>query len=700
MLKKSLAAAVSATTLTTFSQVSAGQTALEEVVVTAQKREQNLMDVPMSVYARTGADLNERGVSDLQTLALEVPGLYVADGGSYQRRVSIRGVGNIFGASSLVGIYLDEAPVTAIASSAIDLRVHDIARVEVLKGPQGTLYGQGSVGGTIRYITNDPQFDVSGGSLSADGYATKGGGFSTELRGVLNAPLVDDTLALRVVGQYVSDGGWIDQPELGKDDINDYDMFNVRSKLLWTPTDDLSIKATAIVHRNDAGAQNTGEDGSGNYQQALGDPTTPAAEDEYDFYDLTADYSFAGMTLLSTTSYLNNTKQVDNWGYACCLYDPDSDQLWNVEIVDYALEAEAFTQELRLSSDESDAVLYWTLGAFYRDTEFVETYQPYYLGLPGGIPGATLFEYPAFESVSKSRSWAVFGEASYDITEKLEVGAGFRYFEDEQEYQADRGLDYIDADFDSFNPKFFASYALGDEANIYVNASKGFRSGGTNGAGAPNYEPESLWSYELGAKARLMDGKLYTEVAVFYSDYSDYQIVGVDTSVGLNITSNAGDAEIKGVEATLVYNVLENLELGFSGNFMDTEFTKIGVTSTSHAVGDPLDLVPEYGYNLWADYQFNWTEYTDGFLRLNYNQQGEADFRNRSLSSPEYEYSSSSGVLNVLNARLGWRQQNWSTEIYANNLLNERGYLGPLSIEKNAARLRPRTFGIKLSYDF
>ena len=675
-------------------EAATAQSGIDEIIVTATKRAQNIQDVPISILALQGEDLVAQGIGDLQSLSFAVPGLLVSETGSFQRRISIRGIGNTFGSSSLIGMYVDEAAVAGLPANQIDLRIHDLERVEVLKGPQGTLYGEGSVGGTIRYITNDPQLDAFSAEASFDVSSTKDGDPSQETKAIINTPLVEDVLGLRVVGQYVNSGGWIDQPALGKSDINDYELYNIRAKLLWVPSDNLEVKATAIVHRNDAGAQNIGEDDSGNYVQAFGDLSTPSAEDNYDLYNALVNYDLGSMTLVSSTSYLDSSKKINNFGNECCVSTGTPGEFWHLLQGEGKNSAEILTQELRLSSNGSDPWV-WSVGLFYKDAELVPfNIVDFVAGLPDG---SFVLNFPDNFQEERSKSLALFGESSYAITEQLEAGVGLRYFEDDRRFRAGQVGPFQEETFDSLNPKLFAKYDVTDDLNVYVNIAKGFRSGGFNGAGLPPFDPETVLSYELGSKMSSHDGRLKADVALFHSVYEDYQIVGIIPSLGLNVTSNAGEAEITGIDLSVSLHASEKLELGFNGNYMDTEFVEINATSTSHAVGDSVDLVPQYGYGLWGNYSFNWSDQALGYIRIDYSEQGKSNYRNRS-NAPDYQ--SQSDVIEMLNIRLGWSYDDWSVDLYALNILNENGFVGPLVIEKLSARPRPRTMGLKLGIKF
>ncbi len=665
---------------------------VEEIIVTAQKREQKLSDVPMSIAVLGGEELEKRGIENFSDLALAVPSLSVQDSGTFQRRITMRGVGNVFGSSSLVGVYVDEIPVTGAPSSHLDIRTYDLERVEVLRGPQGTLYGEGSSGGTIRFITKAPELGEFNSSVGFSTSATRGGDPNHEIKGVVNIPLIEDELAIRIAGLAGRNGGWINQPARSLKNINDQDVVNLRTKLLWRPSDSLEIGATAIIHRNDAGSPPINEDENGNFEMVYSLPLTMSSEDNYELYNFSINYDFDNVQLLSTSSYIKSDRATYNFGNSLPLELPPAPRFG--QLGDFTNEGKIFSQELRLNS-AGDGPLIWTVGAFYRDSDEQFFIPEYFFGTVDQPPlGPALFR-----TNRNSKSWAVFGQASYTFMEKLEIGAGLRYFEDtinfEQEFF---GSNFEEESFDAVNPRVFARYDASDDISIYASAAKGFRSGGFN-VGNPPFEPEDVWSYELGSKMSLMDGRVDAEIAIFYSDYSNIQVIGLvpvgDTLV--NLTSNIGEAEIKGIEAQLSWYVTDQLTFGFNGNVVDTEVIRIDSSSASHAVGDELDLVPDYNGGLWMDYAFEWSGNMPGFARLDYNRQGRASYRNRDIRPG---YLSQSDIIDVLNARVGIVKDEWTVEFFGNNLLNERGFSDPFQIEGNATRVRPRTVGIRVGTEF
>ena len=679
-------------------EAATGQSAIDEIIVTANKREQSLREVPMSVAAISGEDLSSQGIDGLQALSLAVPGLYANETGDLIRNISIRGIGNLFGVSPLVGVYVDESPVVGHGLGQLDLRIFDLERVEVLKGPQGTLYGEGSVGGTIRYITKNPELDEFGGEFEIDGSSIKNGDVSHEVKGVLNIPLATDNLGLRIATRYTNGGGWIDQPALSKSDINAYELFNTRGKLLWQPTDKLAVTTTVIVHRNNKNL-GPGEDENRNFQQRFNDPTTPSFTDDYEVYNLLVNYDFGDISLVSTTTKMNSERRTTNLGKRCCFLNSGgstSEDLFEILYDSNDFSMDVLSQEFRLSSNDSGD-LHWSAGLFAKEANYV----PFWLHGDEGIRFGP-FVIPEIYEEIESTSWAVFGEASYAMTDRFEVGVGIRAFEDDHKYRNGRTLPFQDTDFDTINPRLYISYDLTNDVHLYANAAKGFRSGGLNGSGLPSYAPESVWSYEMGSKISSMDGYLSAELAVFYTKYDDYQIFGLNLASGgvAPLTSNAGKAEVSGVDLYLRYRVADHLELGFTGNYTDSELVES--VSNIYAEGDPLDYVAQYGFSLWTNYSFNWSDHASGYVRLDYNRQGKAHSRNRSFDVPSlgFEYHGTSDVIDMLNARVGWERESWTMALYGKNLLDDEGFLGPDGFQLVSARPQPRTIGFNVGYSF
>ena len=680
---------------------------LEEVVVTASKRStgESVMDIPMSITAMSGESLRNKGIQNVNDLAYAVPNLSVNELGPGRQNIAIRGISNIQGQGALVGIYVDESPVSVVPLRQLDIRTLDLERVEVLKGPQGTLYGAGAVGGTIRYITNAPSFDGVGGSVGLSAYNTHKGGWSEEVTGVLNVPVVDDVLAFRVAATYEDKAGWIDQPDIDAEDINDQELSHVRIKGLWKPTDELDINMAATSHRGEGGGLNLinfGDSDQSYYRSAVDRDASPGFSHDYDIYNITASYDLGFATLTSASSYVEfDTKDESTSVFFILKALPTG----LAERIDYGelTTANVFSQEVRLSSN-SEGPVAWTFGAFYSDAE--DTLQrtgELKIDRPG-LPSLVLPPPPATATRERfSESTALFADITYDITDDFTIGVGTRYFEEDKESDGGSYARNPKKRFDDLSSRVYASYAINENANVYLNIAEGFRSGGFNtdravAAGDPaDYDPETVITYEAGTKASLADGRLTMELALFLSEYRDYQNLAIAPDLTGFVTSNSAEAEIKGVEWNFQWMALENLSLGFSGNVTDTEYTKIDRLPSVYHEGDQIDYIPEYSYSLNMDYRFQWSEATSGFARLDFNRQGESTATNRGGTFFVEELHSSS--VSFLNAQLGAQWDAISLELFADNLLDEDK--SPMvAISGLAPQNRPRTLGIKVGYDF
>ena len=683
---------------------------IEEIVVTAQKRETSLIDTPMSVSVTTGDQIDERGINTSLELSYNVPSFSVQERRPGRQLYTIRGVGNIFGSSSLVGVYLDDVDITATGARAyqVDLSLYDLERVEVLRGPQGTLYGSGSVGGTVRFITNKPNLQEVEGKFEVSAFDTHKGDLSYRARGAVNIPLALDRFALRTTFSYSDDGGWIDQPLAGNDDANDTELANVRLSGLLQINENFQALGTVIVHRNDTGASNVANVSLKDSEQraffdTTGFDTSIAVDNE--FYGLTLTYDFDFGTLTSATGQLETDNSLSD--LRLFPFGPPRPPLLGFERVEIE-ESEVFTQEIRLNS-RSEGQFDWVTGFFYRREEYMSTGEGIaVVGLPHPVLGTFFIGVPNIPpDVSfKNKSWAAFGNVDYRVTDRFTLGAGLRYFEDDREtYDVVRFNPMNDqqGDFDDLSPRVYASYALNEDVNVYLSYAQGFRSGGFNTPAlaalgeTETYEVENLTSYELGAKMTLFDDRFYADVAFFYSDYKDIQGVVINFELLQLVTKNLGEAEIKGVDLSLSWRVTDNLTLGLNGNYTDHEFTDVPIGG-AQLVGDPIDLVPDYNYSLTADYQFNWGPNFPGYFRLVYNQQDTFVFinRNSSLIHPV----DTSDIISLLSASLGVEIGGATVEVFGRNLLDEYGTITPDKHAFRETQYRRRSLGVRFAYQF
>lgn len=676
-----------------------------EVIVTAQKRSQRLIDVPMGITAVGGEELKKKGIESIQDLSFQVPGLTMREDGPGSYTVFIRGLANQSGSGALVSLYLDEAPLSLSGYDQLSPVALDLKRVEVLKGPQGTLYGQGSAGGTIRYITNEPKLNRYEGSIEAEGYGVAHGEAGGKVTGVINVPLVEDKLALRVAGSYESGGGWIDQPEAGIENGNGTELTNLRATLLWKPTENFDAKAMIQIHRAET------ELGMG-YEEA--DRTVDIAIDpsivmipkvfNFDVYNVELNYDFGFAKLTSSTSFATHHHEYPFTYIA----RPGNYSYGVVEGNDNRyVDAKQLTQEVRLSS--SGKPFEWTVGAYYADGQRTMDDDYAYVYAPAGdlyTNGGTLYDGLYYYTTSSSKSYSLFADADYHITDKLTVGGGIRYFHDDQTslilYSHPTGTEpHQEATFQSTDPRVYISYKYAPKMNLYASIAKGFRSGGFNSAPFDPYRPEKVITYEIGTKGVAAGGKLQFDVATFFTKYSDMvrrRLTNVNGAY-LSESSNIGEVEIKGVEGSLAWKATDHLTLTANAAYLDSVITATDATDQVNIVGDRVDYTPKYSYTLGANYNFDWAPNIPGFARLDYSHRDAVSYIDRSSFAPS-ALPQMSDALDLVNVRLGAEVGSVSYELYATNLFDQNKSIDPYQGWANANRTRPRVVGVKVGYAF
>ena len=674
----------------------------DTIVVTAQRREQDIKDVPQSVFALTDRQLEAQRIEDFDNLGLAVPGLSVVDFGLFgQQRIYMRGLGNLVG-DALVGVYLDDTSTVVSAVDQLNLRTYDLERVEVLKGPQGTLFGQGSVGGTVRFITKNPDLTGFGGRADASVSFTEEGAPSQDVKAVVNVPLIEDKLGIRVSGVFENAGGWVDQPLAQQDDINDSTVTSVRAKVLFEPTDAFQLLGTAMVFRLDGGLVST--DGLGNienneFQQVFGLTSTPSRDENYEIYSLTGTYDFGPVNLVSITSYVELDSEVRNATGGPMGFNYGVNVLQNNVRV-----GSAFTQEVRLSSNNEEG-LRWLLGGIYSDIESGGGFDWDFGPTEGPVAGGFVLNIDPTEKTALSESWAVFGEGSYDIGDRIEVGAGFRYFEDE------KSEDALTETFSTFSPRAFVKLQLSDTVNVYANAGKGFRSGGFNRGNV--YDEETTWSYDIGSKGFLFDGLIDYDVALFYSRMKGFQIISFVPGSPFSVIENGGEAEIKGVEWNTGWQATDQLRLNAHGTYLDPVLAESEFPGQPLSVGDQLNLVSKYHFGFEASYEFSLAD-RPGVFTLNYNRKDKTfDIARNSFFSRE----ASSGIIDMLNLNIDWYyNDSIRLGVFASNLTNESDFPTPLNDDTvqqdelgsglsgvglaGALPPRPRTYGFSIGVEF
>jgi outer membrane receptor protein involved in Fe transport len=633
------------------------------IIVTATKRDANLQDIPFSINAQTAEDIQKSGAVTLEDLSRNVAGLSVQNLGPGQSQVSVRGVsaGQVVrdqpGVKEQVGVYLDES-VISLSLFTPDIDLYDLNRVETLRGPQGTLFGSGSVGGTIRYITNQPKLGVMEGSVEANLNLVDGDDIGGHLKGAINIPMGENA-AIRAVGYYTRYGGFINAiGPAGKDDINSGERYGGRIALTFEPTDDISITPRIVYQKVKANGFNR-QDIYNIYANEF-TTTRPkvtfdereqylllreAFEDETLIADLNINVGLGGAKLTSVTSYINRDILVSrdasslSGSVSIDFGFPNAGILLPSNLVD-TTDLETWSQELRLASD-NDSPLQWVVGGFYSKIDRVYSQT---LPTPGydAVTDATLgagtaaanrngfgpdSPYNAFLPYD-IKQFAVFGEVSYDISDAFTATAGGRYydFKETRSFTSGGLFSGLDRRTDStkssgFTPRFLLSYDVSKDVTINAQASKGFRLGGVNDplnvplcsdadealfGGFQKYDDESLWNYELGVKSQ---GHGFTfNAAGFYNDIKNLQVTLDAGTCSSRIVFNVPKAHSKGIEFELGVKPIDGLDLNLSGSIIDAEFdtTLPGVLAATTGIrkGNRLPSVPKFQLSASGSYEW------------------------------------------------------------------------------------------------
>ena len=658
----------------------AEQTGGNVIIVTATKRDSTIQDIPFSINAQTAEDIQKSGAITLEDLSRNVAGLAVQNLGPGQSQVSVRGVsaGQIVrdqpGVKEQVGVYLDES-VISLSLFTPDLDLFDLSRVETLRGPQGTLFGSGSIGGTIRYITNQPELGVTEGSAEANLNVIDGGEVGGSLKGAINLPLGDNA-AIRAVGYYTSFGGFIDaQGPGGGEDVNSGERFGGRLALTLEPSDNVTITPRVLYQEVTADGFNRQEffnlfanefstvpNQLGEREQFL--QLREEFSDETFLADLVVSIGLGGAELTSVTSYIDRDLLVSRDASALTgsvsvdLGYPDEAVSLPSNLRDTTA-LETFTQELRLASD-NDSRFQWVVGGFYSDTD---RFYRQRLPTPGydaftdatlgdGTSAAVANGFPADSPFNSDLPYnieqiAIFGEGSFEITDQLTFTAGGRYYDFEEVRTITTGGLFANGDTgqvdetssSGFTPRFLVSYEVSPDVTLNAQASQGFRLGGVNDplnvplcndedlalfGGFQDYDDETLWNYEVGAKTQ---GDNFTfNIAAFRNEISDLQVTLDAGSCSSRIVFNVEDAHTMGVEVELGFQPVEGLNLGLSGSLIEAEFdTTLPeplATATGIRDGNRLPSVPEFQLSANGSYEWPMGDNMLGFVTASFQHVG------------------------------------------------------------------------------
>ena len=655
---------------------------MEEITVTATKRATTIQDVPFSINAQTAKDIERTGVTDIEELSRNVAGLTVQNLGPGQSQVAIRGVsaGQIVrdqpGVKEQVGVYLDES-VISLSLFTPDFDLYDLNRVETLRGPQGTLFGSGSVGGTIRYITNQPDMDAFDANVELNLNSVNGGDAGGHVKGMLNMPLGEGgNAALRLVGYTTSYGGFIDARREGgtiTKDVNSGDRMGVRAALSFNVGD--NIKVTPRVAYQEVTADGFNRQEVFNLFANPYTTTRPSIQMGEREQHLLLDEEFSDETLLAdlVVEASFDTFDVTFVGTQLdrdILVSRDASALTGSVSVDLGYPEAAVslpsnlrdttdlkqtTFEARVSSN-TEGRIQWVAGAFFSN---VERKYAQRLPTPGyqavtdqvlgdGTSAAVANGYPDLDSPYNSDlpydidQIAVFGEVTFDVSDVLQLTAGGRWYDfDESRRFLSGGLfangddQTDDTSSDGFTPRVMASYDLNDAVTLNAQVSQGFRLGGVNDplnetlclppdleifGSFQSYGDETMWNYEAGMKSTFSNG-VTLNAAAFYSDIDDLQVTLDAGSCSSRISFNVPSAHTAGVEFEVGANPTDALYLSVAGSFLDAQFDSTVRDGDGNVIagledGNRLASVPEFQIAASGEYTFplDWFGGAEGYV--------------------------------------------------------------------------------------
>jgi iron complex outermembrane recepter protein len=728
----------------TNSQSTDGTYVLNEIVVTATRRSERLMDVPLSITAFSEDDLRQKGIVGLEGLARETPGAVLNDASDNNYRLTARGIStNGWGAGlqTTTTVYLDELPISTVGNTVtLNPNLYDVERVEFLRGPQGTLFGSGSLSGALRILTHSPELTHFDASAAVDiGDTPDASALRQRYDAMVNIPLVTDTLGLRVVGFYRNEDGYIDNVGTNVKNSNALTDSGGRAILLWQPTDRLSVKLLGSYEDSDPkdASLTNPKLGVRKRYSTIADQYTSITQ----IFNATLAYKFDFADLTSSSTYANDNQRF-NVDLAGTFADTIPFYLYD------GLHGKTFTQETRLVSNTSGP-FDWVVGGFYLHRDFylssIDRSSSQFLTARGitGLPADASFA--SAPSDTRSYELAGFGDLTYHFTSKLSATGGIRY---------GRYGGTVDA-YPGFNTQYFVYSLFGIAAPLaitptpmttfhyptagkaswkasityeptrslteYVTVSTGYRTPVYNsqagsvstvnpkdliipsGAGSDN-----LTNYEVGLKGRWLQGKLTADLAAYYIDWRNIQVQANRPSDSIQFATNVGRAASKGLEAEITVMPAPGLELGLNGSVNEARVTELSPEEAviSGAVQGARLASPTLQGSLFGTYSYRYSGAVTGFSSFQLEHVGS--FPNmfpdtpgtQGTPSPLYGHTDTYTWVNV---QSGFGIGKTTTTFYVENLGNSGAvvYIHPEAfVDSRYAILRPRTFGVRFDYQY
>lgn len=699
---------------------------IAEIVVTAQKQEQRLFDVPAPVSVLSATSLIESNQVQLQDFYAKVPGLSLTTAGYHGGSiVSIRGIASGLFNDGTTGVVIDDIPfgnsaATGPTEIVPEIEPADLTRIEVLRGPQGTLYGASSMGGLLKYVTVGPSLDESSGTLRAGAnFVEDGEDAGYNVYGAANVPL-GDTVAVRASAYTRKIPGYIDDPLHGLEDVNDGRISGARAALLWQPSTAFSAKFGVLLQETDLNGNDyavaipaldlTADDLSQNSP-----PGSGGTQRKLQLYTATLTGEVGAAEITALSAYSRN--QATFYGDYSPLYGAFASTQFPgyagvVSILEY--ETERFSQELRLSMPLTDQ-LQWLVGAFYNHEDVP---QDQYLIAIDPVTGARSGSIGVLEFPSRYEEQALFTQLTYAFTKNFDVQLGGRYSEDRQRLiQTNSGsllggttaIPAIRSEGDAFTYLLSPRWKVTPALTVYARIASGYRPGGPNTNALsginPSWDADTTNNYEIGAKGLLFDQRLTFDVSVYHIDWEDMVITLQNPAPpSLRYKDNAGEALSEGVELALELRPGAGFQLSATGTWSRAELAEDFPPTSTGALGregDRLPFSPRRSGSLSVNQDISLPNGWEAMwgVSLSYVGDRAGPFTAPSLAGRRERFDSYSKV----DARVGVRVADWALSLYVNNLTDERGLVnGGLGafIPVFYNFIPPRSAGLTLQKDF
>lgn len=712
----------------------AGSGALEEVIVTASKRgTQFLQDVPASIRALTAQDLDRANVQTFEDWVRMVPGVTFKDLGPGEKTIVTRGL--VSTGAATTAVYFDETNITAFNDGEgggrnVDFKLHDIERIEVLRGPQGTLYGASALGGTIRIISAKPDLTEWSAAAEFEYSNTDSGGDNWGFNGHLNIPIVEDVFGVRLAAWSTDNSGYIDNIRLGTNDINDEETVGARLIATLNATENLTLTATAMIQEQDIGDgsrfNRIGDDAlvfsgetpfsvSGDLQ--VTDFTRNSRVDDPTILSLVANYDMSFGSIVATTSLYDREIEFNFDSTPILLF-------FGVPIKaisSFPEDREIWSNEIRFSSN-FDGRLQFVGGLFHQEEDLKSASNVFTVGDDGIINEPA----PSVLSVVRDRSFdetAVFGEATFSLTDRWDVTAGARFADfdfvtDENAlvpfFGPPTGPEPTKAGGDdSFILKFNTSYQISDDFLVYGTASEGFRRGGLNLNAfgdlfdiPETFGSDELWNYEIGFKSSFLQDRLIFNATAYTLEWSDIQLETVSELGGVEFFTNAGEARVDGLELELFARPVTGLNIIAALGYTDARLTEdappvnIPPLPTEGRDGDDIPNVPEWKASLSADYTWQAFDTVSVSLGGSVDYTDDSNTRIAAGRDPFNVHLESSTIVDL---RARFESEQWRLELFVDNVTDERAENDAINEVTNILAFftnRPRTAGVRVGYRF